>query len=86
MAAIDKMNEFYTNANRFSFLASSYRPENLPENINQAMDVLVEYFCNDSEFKNKVEEASDWFENARERLEMMRRKDLLGDLIKECCR
>lgn len=86
MAAIDKMNEFYTNSARFGFLASAYRPDAFPEEINQAMDILVNYFNNDVDFKAKVEEANDYFEEAHEQLQMIKRKDLLGELVKECAR
>lgn len=86
MAGIDKMNEFYMNAARFGFLASAYRPEGLPEDINQAMDVLVNYFNNDIYFKTKADEASEWFDKMCDEIAMHKRKDLLGQLIKECSR
>lgn len=84
MAGIDKMNEFYISANRFGFLASCYRPEDLPKEINQAMDILIDYFSNDIDFKKKSDEAHEWFDKNNEELEMFRKKDLLKSLLKEC--
>ncbi len=86
MAGIDKQYEFYQVARRFAFLSSFYRPENLPENINQAMEILVKYFGNDVTFCMKVEEADEWFEDANKQLELLNRKYLLSELIKECCK
>lgn len=86
MAGIDKRNEFYTNASRFAFLASAYRPDALPKEVNEAMDILVNYFYNDVEFKIRTEEAEEYFEAMLDQLQMSRRKDLLCQIIKECSR
>ena len=50
MAGIDKMNEFYTCAERFAHLAQWYAPENLPVGVMDAMKLISEFFQNDLYF------------------------------------
>jgi hypothetical protein len=92
MAAIDKMNEFYTCAKRFAFLAQrdTYRPTaddlEIPEGIQESMDEVCSFFTNNPEFLKQLEEAEEWFEKMHEQLEMIRRQELLSFIVKECCR
>ncbi len=75
MAAIDKMDEFYERFPRFVFLASCYRPEDLPKDVNQSLDVIVKFFYANEEFQmlceKKIQEDQGW---EREWVESQKRK------------
>lgn len=83
MAAVDKVNEFYTCIERFGFLASSYRPENLPEEVNKALDTLVDFAYNNKEIRIRIEEAKDWFREMDQRIQHHRRKELIDYMLRE---
>jgi hypothetical protein len=86
MAGIDKTNEFYTCASRFAFLSSCYRPENLPADVNEALDVFMKFCSNNSEFKERISQAEEYFEKMDEQLELYRKQELMGYLMKQCVR
>ena len=61
MAGIDKINEFYTCALRFAFLAEAYRPDDLPEKVTDALEVLIKFCARDKKFKKRAEMAEEYF-------------------------
>jgi hypothetical protein len=98
MVAIDKMNEFYTCAKRFAFLATkgAYRPEEgddeeedqvlIPRNVHDALDTICLFFSNDPQFLKRAEEAQEYFDTLKDSTQVYRRKDMLSQIVKDCCR
>ena len=87
MAAIDKVYEFYTCLNRFAFLCSCYAPdevENIPD-LKNAFDKIIEY-SQSPQVMIEIEDAKEYLEEMNEELEMMKRKDLISSIVKECTR
>jgi hypothetical protein len=85
MAGIDKVHEFYTCLARFVFLSQCYPPDDIPEHIREACQQLRDY-SNNVEIKKRLEEADEYFRESDERIEMHKRKDLISEIVKECCR
>lgn len=83
MAAIDKINEFYTAAFRFRFLARCYRPENLPEEVNSSLDVICNFFESDPAFSDRMEEAIDYFNKINDSIDLNNKKELLSHIVRE---
>ena len=92
MAAIDKIEEFYTCAKRFAVLATkgAYRPDqdalDIPQKVHDALDTICLFFSNDPEFLKRAEEAQEWFKEANNEFEMRNRQEMLSQIIKDCCR
>ena len=82
MAAIDKMNEFYTCADRFKFLAKLYRPEELPEVMNAALDLICTFFESDPTFLENLESAKDYFDETGDAFAKVELADVLSRVIK----
>lgn len=86
MAGIDKMNEFYTCAQRFAFLIACYRPDDLPAEVNEALETFRNFAANDKDFNERLGTAESYFEEAEEQLELYRKQELMGYLMKQCVR
>ncbi len=86
MAAIDKMNEFYICADRFKLLARLYRPEELPDTMNAALDLICTFFESDPAFLENLESAKDYFNEAEDSFAKLELADVLSRVIKNSVR
>lgn len=95
MAAIDKINEFYTCAKRFTFLAQrdTYRPItgdfgaiDFPKEVHDALDTICLFFSNSPEFLKRAEEAEEFFQEAEEQNQNRWKAEMLAQIVKDCCR
>jgi hypothetical protein len=86
MAALYKINEFYTCAERFCFLAKCYRPENLPDDVNISLDVFCKFVEENKDFKIRSEDATDYFNSFYEFREKRKMQEMLDYIIKKYAR
>lgn len=75
MSGIDKTEEFYTCLRRFTFLATCYRPENIPNDVRNALDCIVGYYKGNVDIQKRAEE---FFDDARRN----NRRHLLNEVVR----
>lgn len=84
MAGTDKINEFYTCIDRLCYLSKYYKPENLPKEINDSLERISDFIFTNKDFKERIDQAEEYFQDMNERNEQHKRKDLLAFIVKEC--
>lgn len=87
MAAIDKMNEFYTCLKRFAFLSKCYAPEDIDESgyVYEALQNIQQY-AKDPEVMKRTEEAEDYFNDSNSRIQRINIASVLSKVLEEVTR
>ncbi len=82
MAGIDKINEFYTCLERFSFLIECYCPDDIPLQTRDAFDE-VQIYSSRCDIRKRIEESKQYFDSFDENREKFRMKEMMDYIIQK---